>query len=147
METINPEIRELQQQVARLNERQSVTDAEVARLKKIEAQQAQIIERLGHNEGRIEQVNHTASDSTRQTIWQFVIFTVTMAGVLIGSSIFQTEALRRETNARFDAVEQRFKAIEKQIEASEKNMIARFEDLKQVILSERKQPPPQRKSQ
>lgn len=138
METINPEIRELQQQVARLNERQSVTDAEVARLKKIEAQQAQIIERLGHNEGRIEQVNHTASDSTRQTIWQFVIFTVTMAAVLIGSSIFQTEALRRESNARFEAIEKRMEQMDKNMNARFEDMKLRFDDLKEVVLSQQK---------
>jgi len=140
MDAINPELRELQQQVAKLSEKQSVTDAEVARLKKLEPAYAEIIARLGQNEGKIEQVNRTASDTSRQTIWQFVIFTVTMAGVLISSSYFQTEALRRESNARFEAIEKRMDQIEK-------NMTARFEDLKQVVLSERKQPPPQRKNQ
>jgi septal ring factor EnvC (AmiA/AmiB activator) len=34
-----------------------------------------------------------------------------MAGILIGSSIFQTEALRRETAARLEAINQRFEGV------------------------------------
>lgn len=112
MNVVSPEIRELQQQVAELRDR------------------------LSHFEGKIEQVNRTASDTSRQTIWQFVIFTVTMAGVLIGAAIYQTEALRRESNARFES-------LEKRLDQVDKNMTARFDDLKQVVLSERRQAPQQ----
>lgn len=119
MNVVSPEIRELQQQVAELRDR------------------------LSHFEGKIEQVNRTASDTSRQTIWQFVIFTVTMAGVLIGATIYQTEALRRETNARFDTVDKQFEALEKRLDQIEKNMTSRFDDLKQIVLSERKQTPQQ----
>jgi len=115
MNVVSPEIRELQQQIAELRDR------------------------LSHFEGKIEQVNRTASDTSRQTIWQFVIFTVTMAGVLIGATVYQTEALRRETNARFDTVDKQFGALDKRLDQMEKNMTARFEDLKQIVLSERRQ--------
>ncbi|MCI0662768.1 MAG: hypothetical protein L0220_17005 [Acidobacteria bacterium] len=97
--------------------------------------QQQVIElrdRMSKAEGKIEQVNRTASDTSRQTIWQFVIFTVTMAGVLAGMTVYQTEALRRETNARFESVEKR-------MDQMEKNLNARFDDLKQAVLADRKQ--------
>jgi hypothetical protein len=97
---------------------------------------------MNYFEGKVEQVNRTASDTSRQTIWQFVIFTVTMAGVLIGATFYQTEALRRESNARFES-------LEKRLDQVEKNMTARFDDLKQVVLSERnpKAQPAPRKSE
>jgi predicted nucleic acid-binding Zn-ribbon protein len=86
---INPEIRDLQQRVSRL-------------------------------EGQYEEIKRVASDTSRQTLWQFVAFAAVMAGVLIGSSIFQTEALRRETVAKFDAVNQRFEQVEKGLDKIEK---------------------------
>ena len=97
---------------------------------------------MSRAEGRIEQVNRTASDTSRQTIWQFVIFTVTMAGVLAGMTIYQTEALRRETNARFETVDTRFESLEKRIDQMERNLNARFDDLKQIVLADRKQTAP-----
>jgi Mg2+ and Co2+ transporter CorA len=108
--------------------------------------QQQVIElrdRMSRAEGKIEQVNRAASDTSRQTIWQFVIFTVTMAGVLAGMTVYQTEALRRETNARFESVEKRIDQMEKnlntQMDQLERSLTARFDDLKQVVLSDRKQ--------
>jgi len=104
MSVINPEMHDLQEQVAE----QRV--------------------RLANTEGRIDEVRRTASGTVRQTIWQFVIFTVTMAAVLLGGLNYQTEALRREFNARFETVNARFD-----------DMNNRFEDLKQVVLSRQKQ--------
>jgi len=94
-------------------------------------------------EGKIEQVNRAASDTSRQTIWQFVIFTVTMAGILAGMTVYQTEALRRETNPHFEFVEKRMDQMEKNLnnrmDQMERSLTARFDDLKQVVLSDRKQ--------
>jgi hypothetical protein len=113
MSTVNPELRDLQQQVGDMRDR------------------------LAKAEGEIQQLNRTAGDTTKQTIWQFVIFTVTMASVLLGGIYFQTEALRREFNGRFDAMGARFDVMEKRIEQSEKNMLARFDDLKQEVRANR----------
>jgi uncharacterized protein (DUF697 family) len=84
----------------------------------------------------VQQLGRTASDTSRQTIWQFVIFTVTMViavpGSIVGASAYQTEALRREMNVRFEAMEKRTEQSEKnlitRIEQSEKNLTTRFED-------------------
>ncbi len=121
MSVINPEMHDLQEQVAE----QRV--------------------RLANTEGRIDEVRRTASGTVRQTIWQFVIFT-TMAAVLLGGLNYQTEALRREFNARFDTVNARFDSVDdrfadmnKRFDARFDDMNKRFEDLKQVVLSRQKQ--------
>jgi chaperonin cofactor prefoldin len=117
MNTVNPELRDLEQQVI------------------------QIRDRVAKAEGEIQQLNRTAGDTTKQTIWQFVIFTVTMAAVLLGGMYFQTEALRRESNVRFEAlqsrIEQSEKALTQRIEQSERSLNARFEDLKQEVRASR----------
>jgi hypothetical protein len=113
MSAINPELHELQQQVAELRVR------------------------LANAEGKIDEVSRTASGTVRQTIWQFVIFTITMAAVLLGGLNFQTEALRREFNARFETLEQRIELSDKNNNARFDDMNKRFEDLKQVVLSRR----------
>ncbi|MEO6726144.1 MAG: hypothetical protein ABIU20_00790 [Blastocatellia bacterium] len=82
-------------------------------------------------EGEIGELRRVATDTTRQTIWQFVIFTVTMAAILLGGIKYQTDTLRSEMNARFEAVNQR-------LDQSEKNLAARFEDLKQEVRANRK---------
>ncbi|MGH9837252.1 MAG: hypothetical protein ACREEM_00535 [Blastocatellia bacterium] len=138
MSAINPEFRELEHQLTELRERVIKNEGESARAARVE----ELFGRLGHLEGKVEQVYRTASDATRQTIWQFVIFTVTMAGVLIGATMYQTESLRRESNARLEAIEKRIDQSEKNINARIDDMKLRFEDLKQVVLSERKQPAP-----
>lgn len=118
---VNPELHELQQKVESLQ-----------------------IE-LAKTQGEITTLKHTAADTTRQTIWQFVIFTVTMAGILLGGIKYQSDTLRAgmnlrfdSVNNRFDSVNNRFEAMEKRIEQSEKNIIARFEDLKQEVRASRK---------
>lgn len=115
MDVINPELRELQQKYENLR-------TEFARM-----------------QGEVAQLKHTATDTTRQTIWQFVIFTVTMAMILLGGIKYQTDSLRVEMKVRFDAVDQRFEAVEKRIDQSEKNILTRFEDLKQEVHASRKQ--------
>ena len=112
--TINPEFRELQQKV----EDMRIT--------------------LAKTQGELESIRHNTERNDRQTLKQFVIFTITMliavVTCLIGTSIFQTEALRREMNARFDAVNQRQATLEKQLEKS-------VEELKAEIRALRETPP------
>jgi len=91
MSAINPDLRDLQQKYEALNER------------------------LAKTEGEVQQLNRTASDTSRQTIWQFVIFTITMAVTLIGVSSFQTDALRREFNAQNEAVRQSLNELKQDV--------------------------------
>jgi hypothetical protein len=80
-------------------------------------------------------LNRTGSDNVKQTIWQFVIFTVTMGGFLIGALHYQASALSREFSVRLEATDQKILALEKRLEQTEKNLNARFEDLKQEVRS------------
>lgn len=100
--TINPEMRELQQKVdeMRIN--------------------------LARTQGEIEIIRQNSERNDRQTIKQFVIFTVTMliavVSTLIGTSVFQTDALRREMSANFEVVDQRFDAVDQKINSLDKRI-------------------------
>jgi septal ring factor EnvC (AmiA/AmiB activator) len=100
--TINPEFRDLQQKVEemRIN--------------------------LAKTQGEIEIIKHNSERNDRQTIKQFVIFTISMliavVSCLIGTSIFQTDSLRREMNARFETVNQRIDSVDKRIDSIDKKM-------------------------
>ncbi|MGH9832225.1 MAG: hypothetical protein ACRD9Y_04345 [Blastocatellia bacterium] len=94
-------------------------------------------QRVSRLEGQYEEIKRVAGDTSRQTIWQFVAFSAVMAGVLIGSSIFQTEALRRETvakieavNQRFEQVNQRFEQVEKRLDKIEKSIEALTQEIR-----------------
>lgn len=111
--TINPDLRDLQRKVIEM---------EVG---------------LAKTQGEIEVIKRNSERNDRQTNKQFVIFLVTMTiavvGSLIGTSLFQTEALRREMNARFDGVNQRQTTLEKQMEKMEKSI----EEIKEELRSQR----------
>ncbi|MDX2041420.1 MAG: hypothetical protein SF097_09230 [Acidobacteriota bacterium] len=111
MQVIQPEFNELQRQVSDMRERLSTA------------------------EGQILQLNRASSDTSRQTIWQFVIFTITMGAILLGGLNYQTNALRNEFNARFDKIETQINSVEKSLGQTERNLNARFEDLKQEVRS------------
>jgi predicted nucleic acid-binding Zn-ribbon protein len=87
-------------------------------------------QRVSRNEGQIEEIRRVAGDTSRQTIWQFIAFSVVMAGVLIGSSIFQTEALRRETVAKIEAVNQRIEQVEKRLDKIERSIEALTQEIR-----------------
>jgi hypothetical protein len=86
---------------------------------------------LSKLEGEVELLKTANRDNSRQTIWQFVIFTVTMAVILIGGIKYQSDTLRNEMEIRFEAqrreMSARFDSMEK-----------RFEDLKQEVRAGRK---------
>jgi septal ring factor EnvC (AmiA/AmiB activator) len=100
--TINPEFRDLQQKVEALALNLAMTQGEIAIIR------------------------NNSERNDRQTITQFVIFTVTMliavVSCLIGTSIFQTDALRREMNAKFETVNQRFDNVNERLDAVDKRM-------------------------
>jgi hypothetical protein len=100
-------------------------------LKEVLQKQEEFQIKMARLEGEISELRRVATDTTRQTIWQFVIFTVTMAAILSGGIKYQTDTWRSEMNARFDAVNQR-------MDQSERNLTTRFEDLKQEVRANRK---------
>lgn len=111
--TINPEFRELQQKVEdmRIN--------------------------LAKTQGEIEIIRHNSERNDRQTIKQFVIFTITMliavVTCLIGTSIFQTDALRKELNARFETVNQRIDGLERTTDKRMNELDKRMERIERSL--------------
>lgn len=105
--------------------------------------------------GELNEIKRMSSDARQQTIWQFVIFTITMAAVILGGLKYQADVLRKEMDIRFEAqrhemnarfqgvdqrfygVDQRFEALKNQMFEMEKNIISRFEDLKQEVRNRR----------
>ncbi|MEP7343310.1 MAG: hypothetical protein ABI977_36640 [Acidobacteriota bacterium] len=122
MQAIQPEFNELQRQVGDLRDRLSVA------------------------EGQILQLNRTSSDTSRQTIWQFVAFTISIGALIIGLLNYQTDALNKQSEARTQALVEQIRAVSQRVEQVEKNMNQRsdqaekninerFEDLKQEVRS------------
>jgi hypothetical protein len=97
-------------------------------LKELERKHEELKSTVDYMRGEFEELRRTARDTTRQTIWQFIIFTITMASVMLVGLKYQADVLRKEMDIRFDA-------MEKRIEQSEKIVTARFEDLKKDLTS------------
>lgn len=96
----------------------------------------------------MSQLNQAIAQGNRMTIWQFISFTLVMAGTFIGTLTWVSTVLREENR-------QTRETLQRQIEQSEKNlndrfndrfvqMEKRFEDLREVVLSQQKQAPPKR---
>jgi hypothetical protein len=92
--------------------------------------------------GHLAQTNQAIAQGNRLTIWQFIGFTLVMAGTLFGTLAWISGSLREELRMNREMLEKQIQQSEKnmqrQIEQSEKNMNARFEDLRQVVLSQQK---------
>lgn len=93
--------------------------------------------------GQATQQNQDIRNSNRLTIWQFISFAFVMAGTLFGTLAWISSSLREELRTNREVLEKRIeqseKSMQKQLELTEKNMTARFEDLRQVVLSQQKQ--------
>jgi peptidoglycan hydrolase CwlO-like protein len=101
---------------------------------------------LAKTQGEIEIIKYNSERNDKQTTRQFVLFNITMViaviGSLIGSSIFLTEALRREmdakfgtVNQRFDSVNQRFDSIDQRLDSLDKKLDRSIQELKEEIRS------------
>jgi len=114
MSAINPEIRDLQQKYEELRVN------------------------LAKTQGELEEIRRTSEKTDRQTTKQFVVFFITMfiavVASLVGTSIFQTDALRREMNARFENVDKRLDSLDKRMERIEKN----FDDLNRELRAQKR---------
>ena len=72
---------------------------------------------------RVARIEGRTSDAAKQTIWQFVIFMVGVAGLVIGLVNYQNSVLEK----RFDGIEKRFDDTNKRIEQVQKDLSARLE--------------------
>jgi hypothetical protein len=119
-----------------------------AKVALLETKQSETGERVVKNEASIEQLNRSISMGIRMTIWQFLGFTLVMAGTLLGSMYWAAGMLERRIDQMERQMEMRFTQVEKnlttRIEQSEQHtnerindLKSRFEDLRQVVLSKR----------
>jgi len=115
-----------------------------ARVRELEAKAVENAE----IKGQMSQINQAIAQGNRMTIWQFISFTLVMAGTFIGTLTWVSATLREENR-------QTREQLQRQIEQTERNlnerfnerfaqMEKRFEDLREVVLSQQKQAAPQR---
>jgi transcription initiation factor TFIID subunit TAF12 len=125
MEAINPELNDLRQKYETLLEKYADLSASLSR-----------------TQGEVAEIKRVSTSYSLQTVWQLLGFAAVMAGVMMGGIYYQTNALRNEFNARFDAQHQQIlqseKNLQQQIQQVERNVSARFEDLKQEVRANRK---------
>ncbi|MGH9842690.1 MAG: hypothetical protein ACREEM_28430 [Blastocatellia bacterium] len=117
-----------------------MTDNELtlnARVGDLEKQVAEI-------KGSQVQLNQSIAHGNRLTIWQFISFTLVMAGTLFGTLAWISSSLREELRLTRDQLQREIKQSEQNMNDRFIQMEKRFEDLRQVVLSQQRQPPPKR---
>ena|SRR5581483_5018073 len=97
------------------------------RILKIETENRELRERVLVLEAKHEEVSRKANSYTMQTTWQFIAFAITMVVTVLGAVYYQT-----------NVIDKRIDQVEKRLELVEKSLNARFEDLRQVVLADRK---------
>lgn len=105
---------------------------------KIESENRELRERILVLEARHEELSRKANSYTMQTTWQFIAFAITVVVALLGAGYYQTTVLDKRIDQVEKRLEQRIDQIDKRMDQMEKNMNARFEDLRQVVLADRK---------
>jgi hypothetical protein len=119
-----------------------------AEINELKAQFTDMLVRQSKTEAAVEQLNQSIAAGHRMTVWQLISFVIVMAGTLFGTLYWSTGVLERRidqfeknVNVRFEQQDKRIDTLEKnlnvRIEQSEKNLNARFEDLRQVVVSKR----------
>jgi len=95
--------------------------------------------------GQLAQNNQAIAQSNRLTIWQLISFTLVMAGTLFGTLAWISTSLREENRLLQRQIEQTRSQLKGQIEQTERHlndrfaqMEKRFDDLRQVVLSQRR---------
>ena len=125
METINLELRDLQQKYESLLEKYADLSASISR-----------------TQGEVAEIKRVSTSFSQQTIWQLLGFAIVMASVMIGGIYYQTQALRNEFNPQLQSLEKQMKlqfdGQQQQIKLLETNLNSRFEDLKQEVRAARK---------
>jgi prefoldin subunit 5 len=107
---------------------------------KIEAENRELRERVLVLEAKHEEVSRRANSFTTQTTWQFISFAITMVITVLGAVYYQTTVLDKRLDQVERRLEQRIDQLDGKINSVEKSLNARFEDLRQVVLADRKAP-------
>lgn len=89
-------------------------------------------------EAKHEEVSRKANSFAVQTTWQFLSFAITMVVTVLGAVYYQTTVLDKRIDQVEKRLEQRIDQLDGKINGVEKSLNARFEDLRQVVLADRK---------
>jgi hypothetical protein len=100
--------------------------------------------RVSELEKEVASLKGQVAQSNRLTIWQFISFTLVMAGTLFGTLAWVSGSLREENRQTREALQKQIEQTEKNLNGQFTQMEKRFEDLRQVVLSQQKQTSPQR---
>jgi cell division protein FtsB len=106
-----------------------------ARVNELEKQLAEL-------KGQVAQNNQAIVQSNRLTIWQFISFTLVVAGTLFGTLAWISTSLREENRQLQRQIEQSEKRLNERFDDRFTQMEKRFEDLRLVVLSQQKTAPP-----
>jgi hypothetical protein len=108
-----------------------------ARLRELETKVAELAEL----KGQMLQLNQSVASSNRLTIWQFISFTLVMAGTLFGTLTWISGSLREELRQTREQTQRQLETNERNMNERFTQMEKRFEDLRLVVLSQQKQSP------
>jgi DNA anti-recombination protein RmuC len=109
-----------------------------ARISELETQVAEL-------QGHLTQINQSVAQGNCLTIWQFISFTLVMAGTLFGTLAWISTSLREEIRLTRNQLQMQIQQSERNTSDRFTQMEKRFEDLRQVVLSQQKQRPPKRR--
>jgi hypothetical protein len=98
--------------------------------------------RVNELEKQVFELRGQIAQSNRLTIWQFISFTLVMAGTLFGTLAWISGSLREENRRTREHLQQQIEQTEKRLGERFEQLEKRFEDLRMVVLSQQKQAPP-----
>ncbi len=100
--------------------------------------------RVSELEKEVHNLKGQVAQSNRLTIWQFISFTLVMAGTLFGTLAWVSGSLREENRQTRESLQKQIEQTEKNLNGQFTQMEKRFEDLRQVVLTQQKQTQPTR---
>lgn len=112
------------------------------RILKVETENRELRERVLVLEAKHEELSRKANSYSMQTTWQFIAFAITMVATVLGAVYYQTNVLDKRIDQVEKRLEQRIEQVDARLNSRmdqvEKSLNARFEDLRQVVLADRK---------
>ena len=108
-----------------------------AQLHQLRIQMTDVSERQARSEATIEQLNKSIAAGNRLSNWQFIGFVVVMSGTLLGTMYWSTGVLEKRIESSERNLNERIQLMEKNNKERAEEIKARFDDLKQVVLSKR----------
>ena len=98
--------------------------------------------RVSELEKQVSELKGQVAQSNRLTIWQFISYTLVMAGTLFGTLAWSSTTLREDNKQTREQLKAQIEQVERNFNERFNQMEKRFEDLRQVVLSQQRQASP-----